>query len=228
MERATLFFAGFVFGSFEFWSRVVLSSCILIGLLEFSQGIWATLALFGTLFILYSAGNFSLHAISENPWWTAFYVLVYIAMGPATAVFMWWRKVSKLGERYEDEKIRFLKDKGIRGSAISEELKDAWRKWLQNDYEFKKTKLKIDKDGIVPPDPNDYKEEIYLWITFWPWSILRFLFADFVRRLVRTIYRKIRTFLAGISERAFAGFKGDFIPPVAPQEEDSPRQRRGW
>lgn len=201
----------FAFGTMGFWVLLALASCLLIGLLEFTKSGWATFTLFATLVILYWAGNFTFHWIGEHPYLFALYILGYLVTGAGWAIFKWWRFVVNLVEKYNDRKSKFLKERRIREVVIPDEFKAEWARHVRDFYDrYQPYTVQVLNDGIVPPDPNNHKEEIYLWITFWPWSMLWFVLDEPVRKTVRAIYRSIRNSLVRISEHAFQSTKADF------------------
>lgn len=202
----------FAFGTVGFWVLLAVASCLLVGFLEFTNSVWATFTLFVTLVLLYWAGNFTFLWISEHPYLFALYIAGYLVVGAGWAIFKWWRYVVNLVEKYNDHKIHFLKSRGIKGTVIPDELKADWARQTNDRYDrYMSSPIKVGSHGIVPPDPNDHKEEIYLWITFWPWSVLWFVLDEPVRKTVRAIYRGIRNSLVRISEHAFRGTKADFV-----------------
>lgn len=50
---------------------------------------------------------------------------------------------------------------------------------------------------------SKHKSAIYMWITFWPFSLIGTIFDDPVRRFCRFVYNRVAGLLSGITARAF-------------------------
>jgi hypothetical protein len=227
----------FVFGSVGFWILLAAVSCLFICLLEYRKGGWATVALIATLVLLYWLGNLRFAWVIHHPLQTAGYFVAYLVLGTGWAIFKWWRFVRNLAHGCRDLLMDFLRHHAIVEKTVPENLKDEWKEWVSKEPRYHKLNLQTNENGVVPPHPNDHKEEIYLWMAFWPWSVLWFILDEPIRKIFRTIYRRIREYLVAISQREFKDVKTDFNfhievpkPPVVKENapEKPEQRRRGW
>ena len=214
-------------GTVGFWIMMFVISCCMVGFLEFRRSGFATLTFIATLFILYHLMDMNVSWFVQHLPWVALYVSLYIfVVGVLWAFFKWWRKVENLAQKCKEFKYEFLRKNNITDNSIPAEHMEDWHVWIQTKSDHTMYELKINSTGIVPPHPNDYKEEIYLWIFFWPWSMLWFIFDEPVRKLFRALYRGIRGSLVAISENSFKDIKGDFAPPAAEKQKNDPLMGR--
>lgn len=219
-------------GTIGFWIMLFVISCCMVGFLEFRRSGFATLTFLGTLFVLYHLMGMNMNWFVQRLPWVALYVFLYVfVVGVLWAVFKWWRKVENLAQKCKELKYEFLRSRKITTGTIPDDQIENWHDWIRTKGDDEVRALKKDETGIVPPHPNDYKEEIYLWICFWPWSMIWFVFDEPVRKLARTLYRQIRGSLVAISEHSFKDIKGDFAPPPVRERQDddlSRTKRRGY
>lgn len=212
-------------GTIGFWVMLFAISCCMVGFLEFRRSGFATLTFILTLFVLSNLTGMNVNWFVQRLPWVALYVFLYVVVvGVLWAVFKWWRKVENLAQKCKDLKCEFLRKHSIVDGVIPTDHMEEWQGWIRNRGNGTIHGLKVENAGIVPPHPNDYKEEIYLWIFFWPWSMLWFVFDEPVRKLARALYRRIRGSLVAISEHSFKDIKGDFAPPPVQvrRDNDSP------
>ena len=216
------FFGLFVFGAFGFWALLFIISCILIGLVEAENGLWATGVFIFTLAFVAFAVKLSVHVITDHPLMTILYLLGYFAIGALWAIVKWWRFVVYLVEKYKEIRKEFLRDHDILGFTIPDNFKDKWFKHLENNYGrngYRSLGMSFTEKGLKPPDPSNHKERIYSWITFWPWSLLWFILDEPVRKIAKAIYNGIYNFLVKISEAALRNTVADFKRDVEPATE---------
>ncbi len=209
------FFEMIGIGTLGFWIMVSIVSCFMVGFIEFRKSGWATITFIGTLVLLYYVKGLNFTWIAQNALILLIYVSVYIfVVGAGWAVFKWWRMVKDLADKCKELKYEFCRVNRISNGIITEDKISAWRNCIADfKSSYKSRGLVVSSSGIVPPHPNDFKEEIYIWLFFWPWSMLWFLVDVPVRRLGRFIYRNIRSSLVTISERSFKDIKDDFATP---------------
>lgn len=215
-------------GTIGFWVMLFVISCCMVGFLEFRRSGFATLTFLGTLFALYHLMGMNMNWFVQRLPSVAVSIFLYVfVVGILWAIFKWWRKVENLAQKCKELKYEFLREHNVTDSMIPTHLADDWQQYIRTKGNDTMYELKVDSTGIVPPHPNDYKEEIYLWIFFWPWSMIWFVFDEPVRKCARTLYRQIRGSLVAISEHSFKDIKGDFAPPPERERRDEDSLRTG-
>lgn len=218
----------FAIGTWPFWIMALVVCLVMIVFIESDWSGWATITFLWIGAFLYFTGNLHPGWILEHPFLGVAYFFGYFAIGTTWALYRWWRFVVRIADKYIDKKRRFLQNQGLSGEVIPANL---WNTWIHSLDIFNQRgpdvwqvylagyKLKINSTGIVPPDPAEHKSSIYMWILFWPWSMVGYILDEPVRRLLRWIFRRIRTRLEKISAYAFRGINTDNVPPSEPDEK---------
>ncbi|MES3004746.1 MAG: hypothetical protein V4690_01380 [Patescibacteria group bacterium] len=204
--------AFFAFGTVAFWILFA-AAWILMGV--FVENDWpgyTTISFVVITLVLYYAGVLQFSWIIQNPLQASFYFLSYFVIGAVWAVGKWWRFVTRIFERYDDIRREFLKLRGVEGNKVPDAFKKEWLDHIRRETDYgREVKLKIGNNGVVHPSPNEHKSEIYLWILFWPWSVVGYFLDEPLKKLVRWIYRRISTLLEKISLNVFKSTKDDFF-----------------
>lgn len=208
-------------GTMGFWIMISVISFFMVYFLEFRKSVLATLTFIGTLFVLYHLMGINVSwFVHHLPRVTLFAFLYTCVVGVTWAIFKWWRKVENLAQKCKEVKYEFLKNHRITDGVISPDKMEDWDNFVHSRLHLELRELKTDSTGIIPPHPNDFKEDIYLWIFFWPWSMFWFVIDEPVRKLGCSLYRRIRGSLVAISEHAFRDIKSDFAPhPPTPEDK---------
>lgn len=204
--------AVFVFG-FWFWFAVAAISITLICCIEWDQGWLATATLIATGLWL----QFGFHVpvfqyIWENPITSVGWFFGWFAVGTVYAITRWELLIRNQRRAYNEAKARFLESKHVDPNLATIPL-NLRGEWARNFSRGRYMGLTVDEDHtgiVVAPRPRNYKSRIYLWIAYWPWSMLWTAINDPIRKMVRAIYNNIAAFLERRSKRVFAGTENDF------------------
>ena len=200
-----MFILGFGLG---FWAFLVLMSILFFVCTENEWGGRASLLVITVLCVL----NWVFHIpvfqyIYHNPLLTTLWVIGYFAIGTGWSVIKWWRYVKRQLEKYYDSKREFIKSNNIKGVGVKdllpEEFKKKWTEQVQRTY----GKYKIE----LNPQISEHKMSIYIWIAYWPFSMIWTVINDPVRRICRFIYEEIRDLLQSISDRIWRDAKQDLV-----------------
>jgi hypothetical protein len=98
-------------------------------------------------------------------------------------------------EAYEELRDEFLSDKNLpTGTAVPGEFRKEWKDRLGY------------RGGTLAEAPHarDNKSRIMRWMSFWPVSMLWSFLDDFIKRVFKTIYHRISSFLQRISDNIWA------------------------
>jgi len=136
-----------------------------------------------------------------NPVLIGYVLAGYFALGTIWCIVKWWFFVKAERRKYDEFKADFLQGHEIEGTSIPDNLKKDFRRALERRWE----------DRIeIRPQVGQHKARIYLWMGYWPWSMLWTLINDPVRRIFTEIYAQIRATLQRISDHIWAGTEDDF------------------
>lgn len=206
----------FALGTFWFWVLVAVHFCVLLALIEYEKTGWATFSMIATFAALYFLGDFNVvTAALRNPGLTAGIIGGYFVAGTAWSVAKWWFFVRRCREDYDKLKATFLRQNGIEGSAIPDNLKAKWKESLTSHYRYGSERRYSFSNGVIPK-ASDHKSRIMTWMCYWPWSMVWTLINDPVKRLFKQIYLQIAGMLQRISNSVFSGVEDDLREPPAP------------
>lgn len=193
----------FAVGSIGFWALIALETGLLIFLIEWGKGTFATLSLALTLGLFYFLGDVNIFGfIVHHPITMVLGAIVYFAAGTAWSVAKWWLFVRDMRGRYDDLRADFCHEHGVDG-PIPERLQGLWLERLDN-------AARRGRRIEVRPRARQHRGRIVTWMTFWPWSTVWTLLNDPVRQAFSLIYRHMHDYLQEISNKAFQGVEDDF------------------
>jgi hypothetical protein len=199
----------FMFGSFGFWMLVTIVTIILLYCAENDRGALATLTVIATLCLLNWCGQIPVFAyIWDHPLVVIPGIAAYFLLGTIWGVGKWFFYVKDQREKYDALKLNFIKKENLTISVdepIPDDLKALWQTTVQGYYE----------DGRyhsldVNPKVGRHKMRIYIWIAYWPWSLVWTMINDPVRKIFNRIYKSISGYLQSISDRYFKDTDKDF------------------
>lgn len=193
----------FALGTFWFWVLLAVETVVIICLIEWGKGTFATLSLVATLLLLHFLGGVNLAGyVLEHPITVLTIALGYFAAGTVWAITKWWFHVHEQRARYDEARQQFSQLHGLAGS-IPDKLRPQWVEFLE-----------VQGSGRhrieVRPRAREHKARILTWMTYWPWSLTWTVLNDPVRKAFLYIYRQIQDHLQEISDRAFRGVEDDF------------------
>lgn len=200
-----IFMDAFLMASgFALWAAIALSTVGMLFWIEKNNGWMATFCMGCVGAILqYAVGINVIGYISSNPISIVYGVLGYLAIGALWAIAKWWFFVSGERRKYDEFKSYWMTRYNICDNVIPENLKDQFMLDLPKSYEPDRF--------VLMPMPAYYKEAIFVWIAYWPWSCLWTLINDPVRRACSFTYEYITGLLERISKNAWAGTERDFL-----------------
>jgi hypothetical protein len=128
--------------------------------------------------------------------------VVYFMIGTVWAFIKWWSFVKRERRRYDEVFNDFIKNHA--------DLKDVplakWSDDMVRQFNYCLTsKVSYDNQIRVKPQVENFKEEIFLWIGFWPFSAFWTIIDDPIRRICSGIYNLIGKRLQAISDSAWSG-----------------------
>lgn len=191
----------FAFGTFWFWSLLIVANIVLLFTIEYHRSFLATFTTAIFLAILHFWGGISVFSyLLQHPMQALVCFIGYFVTGSLWAIAKWWFHITSERRRYNERKQEFCERNGL---AYENPIPAGHReKWL----------VEVNRHGSsieMVPKAHNHKAEIYLWITWWPWSMVWTLINDPVRRLCRFIYFKLAGTFNEMSKRVFTGTEND-------------------
>ena len=205
-----------VFGGIWFW-LLVAADLFLAGLacLYFESGKWATVTVVSGLLVLHFCGGPSVVGLVLNhPWYSIGGFLGFLALGIPGAIVECRLSLGDRREKYDKAKRSFLKENGVGGSDIPDELLSRWKR-------------DSDSNSGEIPDIGDMLEDLVRWATYWPiymaWRLLR----DPIKKFFTEVFRALRNYLQNMANKMFEDVQKDFRepPPGVGTDEAGPKPK---
>lgn len=155
----------------------------------------------------------------HNPQTAAYGIVVYVVIGAIWSALKWWRFVHRRAEKLRvskpeiDQQVVGHLDKRAHyasDEAYQHKYKQAW--FLAA---FDRGLAERDSVGewtVVPQAFRNHKDMLTLWIAYWPLSVVRALFGDWLVAVVDFVVGAFSNLYQSISEREFRGL-GPGSPP---------------
>jgi hypothetical protein len=190
-------------GGLGFWSLIAIETILLLCWIEWEYSGLATLSVLVTAAIMQFACHVDMIGyVQANPQIVLYGLLGYFLTGTVWSIMKWWFFVKGERRRYNEFKAEFLYDNGIKDGILPDNLKP---QFLHDLPTYGSDKIEI------RPQVGNHKARIYLWIAYWPWSMLWTIVNDPIRRICREIYEQIKSNLQKISDSVWAGTEQDFV-----------------
>lgn len=190
----------------SFWISIAIVILIEIG---HDEGVLATWTLLGAILFCWVFTKISFIELFKENWKLIF---LYLPLGLFWSIKMWYGKVSKMRDRYDEAKVSFLQDNGYaEGWVIKEEDK---KEWLRKLYAL----------DIEIPRADENKGDIIRWMAYWPWSVLNYLLWDLLVEIYERLFKLLKTMFQKISDNKFRDVKDDFKNEFNPDDRGSSRR----
>jgi len=208
-----MFFELFVLGGIWFYLLSVVTVLIVVSLLIEDKFFWSAFWVGGFIAVLHAFGDahFFQHIV-DNPAWALAYIFGYLAIGAGWSFFKWWMMLRCVRKRYDELRVKFVKDKKLEDNVIPADLKDEWRKHVVSHrcHKMRYGYGDIQNDNPAIPPLSQNKTKITGWMVYWPISIVLFFFEDFLSKLFDAIYDMFSNVYQRISDSVFKGTGDDF------------------
>jgi hypothetical protein len=200
-----------MFGSFWFWAIIAIWVLVEIIAVAHDEGGWA----FGTFLVVFLAwflfgeGNL-LVQIAQN--WKLVLIAMgaYMVVGTIWSLIKWRLFASKKARKYNELKTKWF-DKNAPGKNLADlseqEEKVFWESIANSWGGYHKA------DGIkkeIVPSYLDHKEDILVWMIWWPFSLFWTVFDDLLKQLGEIIMHKLRHVFTNVAKGAFGKDLEDF------------------
>jgi hypothetical protein len=195
-----------MFAHWTFWALSAIELVFLLGFVTFSRGALATSSLGLYFVIAYFAFGFNLltHALS-HPVHYIIGIVAYYVLGVLWGIVKWRQFIFRQLEKCEKVWQKFATNNdippGLDVENLTDQQKEGWenakKMSARSGYEY------CDRVSFDPPQVSQHKSDIMEWMTFWPISIVVYLFEDVITALWNWIYREIANSFQKMSDRIF-------------------------
>lgn len=187
----------FLVGSFWFWALIAVEIILLFMFVEWENGFGATASVLIFAAMLQFLGNVNIIGfITENPFQIVALVGAYFLLGAIWSICKWYLFCKDKLEEYEEAKTNFLIKKGLPENTkiVPVEYRAEWKNHLDHRSE------RLNQ----APSVRTNKSKILRWMSFWPISLVWGIINDFVKRICKTIYARMASFLQRVSDNIFS------------------------
>ena len=198
----------------SFWVLSFVAFIALMAFVENKLGGWAiaTVIFYLAMIHFFSSRGWTPVNILEYAqahWGEVFLgIASYFVVGTLWSILKWWSFVKGERRKYDEAVLKREQELGRpMAQWTEEELTDLFK------YRYGTESIEI------RPKVDSHKEDIFLWIGFWPFSATWTIIDDPVRRICKAIYDLIRKQLQAISDNAW---KGTERPPQKKLDKDTP------
>lgn len=193
----------FILGGIPFCLLMAVETILLLCWVEYECPGWATTSVLLVLGFLQLCGYQIVQSAFVNPLITLYVILAYFGAGTFWAICRWWFFVKDQREKYDVFKADWLHRHDVMDGIVPDSMKAEFAHDATHFsyYDANKFELK--------PQVSNHKGRIYIWMAYWPASMLWTLINDPVKKTFRWIYTQIRGFLQRISDHVWAGVDQD-------------------
>lgn len=122
--------------------------------------------------------------LTASPSTTLMFAILYVAVGLLWATFKFTRKLVKARDLYTTERDKWKERARAKSPDLTEaELQSLWQKEVTNSYS---------NSRLYAPTVSDNKENIAFWAWWWPFSMVAFVFGDFLTWLKDSVYNAVK------------------------------------
>lgn len=185
------------FGTLGFWIFLFLAAVVIAMEVHFDKGFSATITLVATVVVAHfflNANIFS-YVFDHLGWFIAGAVAYIFPLGWAWSMIKLGLHTRRLADKYQYEKIQFLREMHLPDNAdlktLPEAEKNRWEEYVRNHL-----LIDIDRrDGSATFDLHKRQATIFMWWGHWPFSLLGTVLNDPVREAISFLYaRSIRLY----------------------------------
>jgi len=176
---------------------LVVESILLLILIAYDNGLWATITVVGTLLAIHITGLYNILDFIKANWSGVLAgAVAYMLVGFTWAIAKWVMYVFKKKDTYKSLKKHFVSVHGITTDAIPSEFKQKWQHEL--------------KYNDLPPSIGKHKSDMARWAFYWPLSVINSLIKDFARKVFNLAFEAVKNSLQKISDKIFADVSQDY------------------
>lgn len=214
------------------WLLIIAASVLIIWGLDNDRAGFSTFFLIAAVAALVLFGDSRLPGeIIANPGTVLLVLLGYFVGGGIWSLVKWSLFSSDKRDSYEDTKRNWLKDQGVSGKDVPDNLKAGFRDFLLDSRHWSSQERVVttNPDGSrivnqkqvlkIIPIAWEHKSQIITWMMYWPWSALWALIDDFVRKAFKRLQRALESLMDRIAQFHFRGHDKDFTVAGQPNEK---------
>ena len=207
---------------FWIWALIIIEVILLFIFVEHEQGIWATVSFVTFLGLMQWFGVDVFGYAYNNPLNVGIFALSFIAIGAGWACAEWRWYCKDARAEYDNRKIEFLEDQGLKNVTKTTEvpvhLRTKWKGIVEGTQNYKTRRTIADAPRI-----RDNKARWMRWATLWPIGMVWSSIDNFVVRTWNNIYEALGGMLQNMSDSFFSSTSNDLeIPDVERESDETP------
>lgn len=148
--------------------------------------------------------------VYENPSITIYLAIGYLFLGVCWATFKWYLYCLDKAAEYKEAKDTLYKywlnneiGQNAANDWTEEQKQVQWKEYL-------KSKAHKFNYGDIVPKISNSKHKLFIWVGYWPVSIVWTFLSDFITRTIQKIYDYLKGFWQRIAEYVFKDYLKDF------------------
>jgi hypothetical protein len=207
-------FALFAFGTLGFWLFFTVAVIAVVIAVEFRKSFLSGFFILLSLAFLDIVGHIPVSSyILHHPLSALYMALGYVAVGTVWAVVKWYLYLRKSYHWVIETRDAWAKKQGFSGYA------EFNAKEAPGSDDRQSLERQIKHSQHYNPKVSDHKSSILFWMSYWPFSVAGALLTDFFRSIFNRVYMEIAAFLQRMSDRMFAGVRGEVEVPKHEADE---------
>jgi len=199
-----------VFGCFSFWASIAaFTICFLWAVEEEAIGaaILFTIAA-AIVYLLFGELKVVLSLCFFNPLTSTLIILCYFIIGGVWSMVKWANLVRGKRIEYDECKKEHI-SQSIADGKTKDMAEEKWIHELSVHGSTIRTKF-FDLITYGAPRPSDHKDKLYVWIFYWPFSVIWACTADLVKNIWEFAYSTLKNTYKKISVKIMGTVSADF------------------
>lgn len=202
----------FALGTIGFWILIPLLALLLFIMVENEKPGWATSSVIFAFVLLAYCGDFNLwFVVHASPFVAILAGLTYEGIGAVWSFGRWWFLSRARRVNYNAFRGEYMERHGLPRDA---EIPNNLKKDFKDRIETHQRSHFREEDGHKPinkPLFRDHGGRLYMWMTFWPWSMTWTLINDPIRHLGRWLVDQFQGIYQHIADSTFKGTEKDTV-----------------
>jgi hypothetical protein len=192
-------------GDVIFWILMIVANAFLFAAAA-SEETWGAgltvLCLALLILLLFSSVG---PAVAPYPGTVLLLAGAYLVVGFISTIPRWFVRLDELGLHYRWILAEFLAAHDVHGSTVPERLWSQWSQRIFQDRRLRAMRAEFDANtGLLEvPTARRNVDLLLVWWLLWPWSLIWGALGEQLKKIWRTIMRRLRAFYDFLSHWAF-------------------------
>jgi hypothetical protein len=217
----------FALWSLGFYLLMATFVIVMFWAIELGYGGRATMTMIVTALIVHYFSGVDLYVlVTGNPLWGGVLIGGYLLIGVGWSMIKWWSFTRNISDKCKEIIRKELIKRNLSpNKPIPPKLRGSIRDAITRRLDYSP------KGDDLRPYASDYSSRIISWMGGWPFSMAWTIINDPVKRFFKYLFRRLKHFYDGISERSFRGvedaLKDESEPEEKPEDDGECKGRDG-